>query len=1136
MRPQDILDKINRNLKDSKNQTAGSYNYYTSNPYNYKSDFLKSLQVLPTLINDMEDPDLTKEEKLQKQVGAVGTLAGGLLNDVGNSKVFQKNLNRYRGTQNRMNDYLPVPYEREGYQSNLVSPYTYQGGGTNRDYFVRNPETYSPSQELKEVVIRPTSNYRATQTIPIEQAVQTVPLSPSYDQNTFIANSPLKEYLVTAPAKYDFQKTRNHMTSLADLEKDEDEGTNFTKRAKGIEDDYITSKDKQFEKTPQGKGYIAAKEEWIAAEKSRNPERVEKAREVIDSYGLDTPHLDCLGSSCMYADRYFKKDFKMPGMAPIKERLLKYTNQDKAGMSAWNIFGALKMDDASQIDYSITGEQNQKGIKSKYKDLPKEVRDKIVIGSNIGFTDNLKGRDGLNEKNGIVGTRHHAIVVGFDKEGTPILFDYGNAVTLDKPVFKEWNIGVIGTPKEYREKNIDFKEYSTNPVFFNTSTKGFYDKDLKHNNKEDKDVNEISKSLMDNKASIQKDLGMNDYDYNKLSSYLMALMKQETSNYNTASRINDFFAGKLKRAPSLGAFQINTDTAKAIIKKYNLDHNKQDKFITDTVDEFGDKVPAPPRGGFIGSNFSGDIKKTLKDPYKAAIIAMYMAHENNITKEAAFKKGIPRHWDVPVTKPFINMPVLNKIFKTTKKENTPGNNPELTEDEKFFYMWNSPNKLRTGQAVGDSNYVKNNLKYLEDVGIQFQSGGVTELGYKDNSPYRNAPYLDINSPNITMKGVSQPLMGIADTGQRQMMYPGRDYNFPGANKVREIPVNQVAGKSNNIQNLGGIEFDTNNSRQIGRTQRDNPILEVNGVGNSKYKVIRNADGTYRWFDGKSRDNLLYGMTDAYEAMKPGVIKSAVGLVSGADNYRNLLNAYEANVNGKTHGDLDVAKEAFFAMPILATLEGSSYKTLNGLVRTHNGGKVFRKEAAYQMLGETNKNSKYQTAGEYNEEDTEEPTAPKEVDDSSGQYDYSTYENIKTDEETFDEDDLPFTVTPEGEEYLNSRPRYKIDMSVFSNFDDDVPAETSNIIPVVTELRKLGLNPSSINTGQHNTGSKHYQNKAVDLGLNTTFGGNPKKMEDFIQYYNKVLKPKYPNLSLHDERKQPKGQKVWSGNHLHLEID
>lgn len=45
--------------------------------------------------------------------------------------------------------------------------------------------------------------------------------------------------------------------------------------------------------------------------------------------------------------------------------------------------------------------------------------------------------------------------------------------------------------------------------------------------------------------------------------------------------------------------------------------------------------------------------------------------------------------------------------------------------------------------------------------FKFQKGGsISELGYKDNSPYKNAKQLPIYSPNgtITMNNVSKPLM------------------------------------------------------------------------------------------------------------------------------------------------------------------------------------------------------------------------------------------------------------------------------------------------------------------------------------------------------------------------------------------
>jgi hypothetical protein len=41
--------------------------------------------------------------------------------------------------------------------------------------------------------------------------------------------------------------------------------------------------------------------------------------------------------------------------------------------------------------------------------------------------------------------------------------------------------------------------------------------------------------------------------------------------------------------------------------------------------------------------------------------------------------------------------------------------------------------------------------------------------------------------NITMKGVNYPVLGVGSNGQEQMMYPGQDYQFPGASYVDEYP-------------------------------------------------------------------------------------------------------------------------------------------------------------------------------------------------------------------------------------------------------------------------------------------------------------------------------------------------------------
>lgn len=86
-----------------------------------------------------------------------------------------------------------------------------------------------------------------------------------------------------------------------------------------------------------------------------------------------------------------------------------------------------------------------------------------------------------------------------------------------------------------------------------------------------------------------------------------------------------------------------------------------------------------------------------------------------------------------------------------------------------------------------------------------ETGGVV----KDNLGYWNpdniGKVVEIGSSDITMRGVSQPLLGISDSGDRQLMLPGRDYKFKGK-KVREYPVAKYG-----INELDNLTNFTNNS-------------------------------------------------------------------------------------------------------------------------------------------------------------------------------------------------------------------------------------------------------------------------------------------------------------------------------------
>jgi hypothetical protein len=82
----------------------------------------------------------------------------------------------------------------------------------------------------------------------------------------------------------------------------------------------------------------------------------------------------------------------------------------------------------------------------------------------------------------------------------------------------------------------------------------------------------------------------------------------------------------------------------------------------------------------------------------------------------------------------------------------------------------------------------------------------------------------ISGGNITMKPdpltgkpLTKPILGIADTGEEQMMYPGEDYNFEGAEYVDEYPKGKRPKKAQNglrqeqkgLQNLDNLTNFTN---------------------------------------------------------------------------------------------------------------------------------------------------------------------------------------------------------------------------------------------------------------------------------------------------------------------------------------
>lgn len=81
----------------------------------------------------------------------------------------------------------------------------------------------------------------------------------------------------------------------------------------------------------------------------------------------------------------------------------------------------------------------------------------------------------------------------------------------------------------------------------------------------------------------------------------------------------------------------------------------------------------------------------------------------------------------------------------------------------------------------------------------------------------------------------------------------------------------------------------------------------------------------------------------------------------------------------------------------------------------------------------------------------------------------------------------------------------------------------DIVPIV---KQMGFFVTATNKGRHNTGSKHYNGKAVDVRTRDKTDAQIMLLKYTLESMGYVFR---------DERVRPKGQRVWSGPHVHIHI-
>jgi hypothetical protein len=153
----------------------------------------------------------------------------------------------------------------------------------------------------------------------------------------------------------------------------------------------------------------------------------------------------------------------------------------------------------------------------------------------------------------------------------------------------------------------------------------------------------------------------------------------------------------------------------------------------------------------------------------------------------------------------------DKSLNKTKNDKT-RMNIHLTKKEIDDIKARKEMKLSSLIAFDEGGVIK------DDMGQWAHPGEITEIG----------------SNNITMQGVDYPVLGVSDTGDTQMMYPGEDYNFDG-NKVTEFPMMEKGGWLDKYKAQSGETV-----APYGSLQGDLPPVTVTSSKPSKWGSMKFA--------------------------------------------------------------------------------------------------------------------------------------------------------------------------------------------------------------------------------------------------------------------------------------------------------
>jgi hypothetical protein len=400
----------------------------------------------------------------------------------------------------------------------------------------------------------------------------------------------------------------------------------------------------------------------------------------------------CLEQAFNYYDNYVAPNLKLPSSWQIKESAGISSGDNNSrfkeyGKSAdsWDIHGLLQDKGAKKI--LAASLNNTADIETMLRKMSPDQQAqyfrnlKMPLGSIIGMGDKggsggIYGTTVYNSTKGLPNSNHSAMVVGYDETGLPMLYDYGNIVPITNRTFGILPITNITSPKEVSQYTYDYLkannllENNYYPLDIQTNTNG-YDED---------EYIPFIDALTTNKKKFGSAFNLKNNEYDELARKAAALALTESAGGDDLSirwkgpggliPVPSYVTDKMGIGETTGITQINSDM---LFSNNSISRNL--KML--------------------------DITKDNYNPWDSRHIAaatMALLQSNQGPQKANYAKNVAKL----------------------------GYDPKLSDPAITYYQWNQPKLLRTGQALGDSERVKNYMSNYNKVNIKprKQNGGI----------------------------------------------------------------------------------------------------------------------------------------------------------------------------------------------------------------------------------------------------------------------------------------------------------------------------------------------------------------------------------------------------------------------------